>query len=366
MLDYEKFKEIVIMDLPNYFPDNFPDVQFEIKKERRVNVECELLKLKQGIRAGNVEPALYLQEWYERYMAEGDMERILKEMEVVFENCVQIKKYNPFPVEEILRNPDDRIMFQLINTEQNRQLLEGVPHREFCDLSIIYRVVVDKSLEGLASYIISEDMAKRMGKREEELFGLAAENMKHLFPVQILPAHDALMMVLEDQEAPEWVLDVGRMVEEGAPKLYVITNNAHMNGASAILYEEGLHELAEKLEDDLYLLPSSIHEMIAVSASSFPVEDLAQIVYEANQSVVCLGERLSNEVYRYDRRLRTIEAAANTPYKRLDDMEQRYDKEYAIARNKEWKASVIEEEGQAPRVELTELNLNESRQRGSR
>ena len=39
--------------------------------------------------------------------------------------------------------------------------------------------------------------------------------------------------------------------------MYVISNNQGINGAVSMLYENELHTLAEKLETDLYLLPSS-------------------------------------------------------------------------------------------------------------
>ena len=37
---------------------------------------------------------------------------------------------------------NEKIVFQLINTEQNKTFLEQVPHREFQDLSIVYKVKV--------------------------------------------------------------------------------------------------------------------------------------------------------------------------------------------------------------------------------
>ena len=47
-----------------------------------------------------------------------------------------------FDVDNFLNSAKDKIVFQLINTEQNKSFLEKVPHREFQDLSIIYRWVV--------------------------------------------------------------------------------------------------------------------------------------------------------------------------------------------------------------------------------
>mgnify|MGYP004699002929 FL=1 len=100
--------------------------------------------------------------------------------------------------------------------------------------------------------------------------------------------------------------------------MWVITNDRGINGAVSMLYEEKLHTLAEKLESDLYILPSSVHEVIAVSASMGEPNQLAEMVAEINMAQVSLEERLSNQVYHYDKDLRKLTLATDTPNKRLD------------------------------------------------
>ena len=85
-----------------------------------------------------------------------------------------------------------------------------------------------------------------------------------------------------------------------------------------MLYEDGLHDLAEKLGSDLYIMPSSIHEVIAVSTDMGNPNELAAMVAEINMDQVALDERLSNQVYHYDKELRKVTLATDTPNKRLD------------------------------------------------
>lgn len=63
------------------------------------------------------------------------------------------------------------------------------------------------------------------------------------------------------------------MIAEIPPEqtMWVISNEKGINGAASMLYENELHELAESLESDLYILPSSVHEVI--------VSDVLKIVY---------------------------------------------------------------------------------------
>ena len=93
------------------------------------------------------------------------------------------------------------------------------------------------------------------------------------------------------------------MIREVPPEqtLWIISNNRGIDGAVSLLYENELHELAENLESDLYILPSSVHEVLAVSTELTEPEELAQMVAEVNMQKVALEERLSNQVYHYDK-----------------------------------------------------------------
>ena len=101
--------------------------------------------------------------------------------------------------------------------------------------------------------------------------------------------------------------------------MYVITNESKLYGAASILYEEPLHELAEKVGSDLYILPSSVHEVIAVSADFSSPDELAEMVYEINMDQDDLSDRLSNQVYHYDKEARTLRLATNKFERTISD-----------------------------------------------
>ena len=73
----------------------------------------------------------------------------------------------------------------------------------------------------------------------------------------------------------------------------------------------------KRLRNNLYILPSSWHEVIAVSSNMGDPNELAQVA-EINMDQVSLEERLSNQVYHYDKDLRKLSLATDTPNKRLD------------------------------------------------
>ena len=82
----------------------------------------------------------------------------------------------------------------------------------------------------------------------------------------------------------------------------VLTNRAMCYGATGILRTDLLEKLAQLKETDLYILPSSVHEVILLPAlDCWDVDELRQMVKNVNAGWVDKMEWLSDEVYYYRR-----------------------------------------------------------------
>ena len=221
-------------------------------------------------------------------------------------------------VDSLYKDANEKVVFQLINTEQNKSFLEQVPHREFQDLSNNYKLVINADAESIQSIKVTNSLAERLGMNEEQLFKYAAENTRRILPPRIRNMNDVMKEMFLSDGMPEEIAEM--MIREVPPEqtLWIISNNRGIDGAVSMLYENELHELAENLESDLYILPSSVHEVLAVSTELTEPEELAQMVAEVNMQKVALEERLSNQVYHYDKDLRKLTLATDTPNKRLD------------------------------------------------
>ncbi len=81
--------------------------------------------------------------------------------------------------------------------------------------------------------------------------------------------------------------------------MYVISNHDKMKGASAILNEKALKELAQKKGvARLYVLPSSVHEMIIIPDNGeFDLSVLSEMVSEVNNTEVNPEEQLPSRAY---------------------------------------------------------------------
>lgn len=85
------------------------------------------------------------------------------------------------------------------------------------------------------------------------------------------------------------------LAEDDERKMVVITNHNKIYGAISLLFCED--ELHEKLGDDIIIIPSSVHEVIAVSAMGVFTAQLDSFIRKTNKELVEKHEILSNHYY---------------------------------------------------------------------
>lgn len=320
MMNYSEFKETVVERFKEYLPKELQNENWQVNPVRKINRTLDGLSFTHKEETYHTSPVIYVNDMYEAYKKCNDLNLVLEDASKSF-MAAMLDKDN---IETITMasltegGVEEKIIFQLINTEQNKEMLADMPHREFADLSIIYRLVVQIDEHGMASSMIDNSIANRIGMSEDQMFKYAAENTKRILPPNIRSMNDVLRDLLRQDGAPEEIVEI--MVEElpEDAQMYVVSNSRGIYGAVGMLYEDGFHDLAEKLGTDLYILPSSVHEVIAVSANIGNPDDLAEYVAEVNISEVSLDQRLSNQVYLYDKELRKITLVTDTPYKTLN------------------------------------------------
>ena len=315
MMTYEEFKEVVKETFMDYMPEDYRDMRIDIRPVIKVNEKLDGF----GLVGGNhsTVPTMYINYLYEDYRESEKLQSVLRQAAKEMASAV---KYAHLLGNLNFKLAKNNIIFQLVNTEQNKEMLMEVPHREFQDLSIIYRWVVKTDGESIQSAIIRNGLAEDLDLTEEQMYKLAVDNTRRILLPTIRPIKDILWGVFESNGMTAEEIDMmfGQDLPEKA--MWVIGNDKGIHGAASMLYEENLHELAMKVGTDLYILPSSIHEVIAVSVKMGDPYELAQVVRDINMGQVALSERLSNQVYHYDKDLRKLTLATNTPNKRLDDM----------------------------------------------
>lgn len=317
MMDYEMFLEVVKEKFMAYMPERYQSGKLEIHTVNKVNATWDGLNIRMP-ENDRISPTIYVNKMYEQYQETGSLDATLH---VAAAEYTEILEKTMITKPEIdINRMKDNVIFVLVNTEQNKELLEGVPNKPFQDLSVIFRWVVSQDSQGMASGIVTTDMMEQAGLTVESLMEHAVENTKRICPPKISSMQEIMLESVPDDFEPELIGMLRELEENPQETTWIITTESGINGASAMLYEENLHKLAEKVGTDMYLLPSSIHEWIAVSVNRGDPSQLAEMVQEINMMEVKLEERLSNNVYHYDKDLRKVTMATDVPNKRLDSI----------------------------------------------
>lgn len=196
--------------------------------------------------------------------------------------------------QEVLKKIAKKSLFvKLVNTERNESLVEQSISKEFLDLSAVVRVVLKMDKEGMASMALSKGDAEILGMTEEEIYAAALANTLRLFPPKLMNLGRYVEMSIGAE------LPLG----EDEVTTYILTNQKEVDGAFYLMSQELVGAIAEMLEDDLYILPSSVNEVLLVRASEVKdgVDGLKAMVRDVNETIVAEKEILSYSVYHYDK-----------------------------------------------------------------
>ncbi len=293
-VNYETFKGIILNRLSEKIPG---PKQISVQKVHKNNGEIVdgMVILEDGV---NIGPTIYLDHYYKKYQDGTDFSSVFDQILTSYENNKTDRRIDVgfFTEFERIRS---RIVVKLINREKNmEQLNENVPHIPFLDLAIVFycRFPVDPDI-GNATIMINNSHISMWNTTANELYPIAMENTLRLLPPQIQSISKVLQGLLDiPDEIPE--------PENGDPLLpmYVLSNEDNLYGAVFLAYEGLIRSYAESFQSDLYILPSSIHEVIIVPCSEENrLEDFSKMVVEVNETQVAPEDILSDHAYYYSR-----------------------------------------------------------------
>lgn len=291
----QEFMEQLIEELYHYFsPEQYQLEGSVLLKNNDTKRYAILLKKIQG----TVSPTIYLDNFYSEF--ERGRTTISKTANHIYEQMHdfedKVEAYQEFSAE--LSDCSDHITYRLVSKERNKQFLESVPHLCFLNLAIVFYIIHHVSEEGMESICVTNELAEKWGLNAKSLYAAASKNT----PVLLPPVIDTMEHTIELlMKGISHTIDSTERNEELFP-MHIMTNKYQINGASVLLYDGMLEGLADKLNSDLYVIPSSIHELIIMPSEdgALSLSKLSKMVKEINENHVKDEEILSDCAYYYN------------------------------------------------------------------
>lgn len=319
------FTEKTVNALTDYFG---PEVEI-----RTHNVYKNNGILLQGIcaleKGKNIAPTVYLNDFCAGYEEGEPFGEIINKIIQFMENNRVVNNLN---VDFFMdyENVRKKLVLRLINKEKNEELLKQVPYLKFKDLAIVCHCIMITEEIGTGSILIHKHHLESWNIVEDTLFQDAFENSPKIEPYSILKMSDMMKNVLREtvkdqideiceeyphdkEELLERTLEsMAQEIEDRHIPMYVLTNGKRYYGAASLVYPDMLDHMGNMLQEDFYILPSSVHEIIFIGKTdcvdSFTLNEMIE---EINRTQVDEEEWLSDHAYLYQRKNQKLISITN-------------------------------------------------------
>jgi hypothetical protein len=242
-------------------------------------------------------PNIYLNAYYESYLEGTCIREIMDRLCMIYSHCAVPAVQDNFEYSFELMKP--YIFFRIISLDRNKKMLAQIPYMEFLDLAITFHCLVRSEEDNIATIQITNEHIRLWGVTSQDIKDLAFENTRRLFPPVIKSIGEMINGIISGDIGEKEGIIIENDCNDEFP-MYVLTNVKGINGASCLLYKDVIKELAQLLKSDLYILPSSIHELILVPmVSTKDKESFSRMVMEINSSQLPVEEILADHVYIY-------------------------------------------------------------------
>lgn len=196
----------------------------------------------------------------------------------------------------------ESIQFELVNVERNEEKLKQVPYILFWDMAATFRSFLTER----HSVPITNKLLEDMKTTVEELAEYARKNIKKT-NYEFASTVDLMLEDMEEHgtKVPEAIAESMR---RKAP-MYVLKGK-YPTGASFLMFPEIFEEFANEIGSDLFIIPSSIQELLIVptNAERADKKDLKETLVEQNkkidQDIV-----LCDHLFKYSREYKNITIA---------------------------------------------------------
>lgn len=210
---------------------------------------------------------------------------------------------NDTQLKQLLSDVSDRkIYFSLC--EKNQQELKSRPYRLTADgeYAIVYQVLMEHNSLGVKNLVVNNRLAKEMGYDESKLYELAMKNTPEIFPAQIISIKEEMKKDFGVETGTGSLNEI--LAAPDMDNIFIVSNEDIILGAGAMYYDDHkvLNEIAEKLQENLIVLPSSIHEVIVIPDDGrMKVSEIKEMICNVNLEGVAPKERLGWKPLRFDR-----------------------------------------------------------------
>ena len=299
-MNFQQFSEELIRQLTPMFPEGTQIQMQMIPKNNGVFLEALIIR-EPDI---NISPTIYLEDYYTLYKEGTALDEICH---IICDVFLEVRLNHPVDPRFFtdFEQAKNHLVYQLVNYDKNVERLPDIPHIRYLDLAVIFCCMLRLENGETATILVRNEHLGLWNTDLATIKKQAFGNTPRLLPAYIQPITDAIRDLMESNEALERLLPL--LEKDAAPPLYVLTNETQICGAACMLYPSLLAEFSDSVGKDLYILPSSIHEVLLLpTGTRCADEELRALVQSVNREQLPLTQQLSDTIYFYSREKKAL------------------------------------------------------------
>ena len=305
ILSYEKFVENLrayLLDTLNLQEER---IYFEAKDEEgmapngdRLFVECRVSS------EGKEVCGIHTEELYEDYLDGISIKRI---GDTVTNEILKLKDARLFKKVQDVNNYSKvkgDLFIRLLNKKKHEKALENAVYKEVDGIACVLYMKVGQRDGRISSMKIHKASLADWGMDEDEAYENALANTYFLTPPRIYKWE--CLLFNPDYEGEDF-MDMNyeeNIVERNAGSC--LSTSIRTNGAVAVFLPDVAQRIADLMDDDFYIVFTSVHEAMIHPKRMFCPEDLERILKETLKEATLDEDFLTDEIYYYDRGARKI------------------------------------------------------------
>ena len=286
-MDFYDFIDYVKENILDFMPSSYENADVGVQEVTKNNgLVLHGLTIRTG--ESNIVPTLYLDDIFKGYESGDSLDQVMIRIADSYVEADTQKDIDASFITDF-ESVKSHIVPHLVNREENAEKLMGVPYKMVNDLAAIFYIDVGRNGDGVMQACITNDLMDMYGVDANELYDISVKNLNTIS----VPSFRGMSEVISQ----DFGMDVPMPEEE---QMYVITNGDKVNGSAQMLNEHLMDQASARIGGDFYIIPSSIHEVLAVPVGRMEVDELEAMVRDVNSTQVAKEDKLSDTVYAFD------------------------------------------------------------------
>lgn len=287
-MNFDEFIEQIIIYIKNKMAEEVDIAVHEVIKNNGYILTGLCIRPKNVM----ICPTIYLDYYYESYKTGESIEKIGNRIiECYIENTIEDIDVDFFVD---YSKVSKKLLCKVINYDKNRELLKDIPYEKIYDLAIVVYCEVKEKTIGKATILIKNEHLYKWNVTRDEVISVAKDNTRQNMSIEVKSMAQVLQGI--DEVPSDTLTALGNV------PMYVVSSNDFLYGAVYMCFQENLNSLYDRLGEEYYIIPSSIHELIIIGASKCGgLYELGQMIQEVNSTQLHISEVLSDHAYLFSK-----------------------------------------------------------------